>query len=174
MLNVVFPLQTTFIDYPDDESEAIIIYILGCDHFCVGCQNPLFKNKDYNLNTKLLYPIELLLEIEKLSKRIDSNKVVLSGGDPLSKTNIEDVKSLLNFNITKKFDYMIYTGYDIEYVKTNFINGFKFIKCGNYLPEYKQDSEKTDDYLKFASTNQKLFDENFNLISNNGIFYFNK
>lgn len=173
MLNVNFPLQTTFIDYPDDESEAILIYLLGCDNNCNGCQNPLFKDKNYNVNTKLMYSIDLLLEIEKLSKRINSNKVVLSGGDPLSKTNIEYVKNLLQFNITNKFDYMIYTGHDIEYVKTNFITNFKFIKCENYLPEHKQNSEKTDYYLKFASSNQKLFDANYNLISDNGIFYFN-
>lgn len=168
MTKVLFPFSQTFLDYPDNENQAILIYMTGCDNSCKGCHNIQFKNP--NVDNSVEFSIEeIISNIEKLSKRIQSNKVVLSGGDPLSKYNIETTKILLK---CKEFDYCVYTGHDIEYVKKNEVSGFKFVKCGNYLEEFKQESSKTDDYIKFASTNQELYNEEYKKISLNGVYYF--
>lgn len=172
MLNIIYPLKTTFLDYPDNESEAILIFIMGCRHFCKNCQNSEFKYKDYNIGTKKIEVKELFSEIESLANRINSNKVVLSGGDPLYEYNVDDVRKLLKLG-KSKYDFMIYTGHSMNYIKKSMIDGFKYIKCGIYQEDKKQTSEKTDDYIKFASSNQNLYDANYFQISENGIYYFN-
>lgn len=172
MINIIYPLKTTFLDYPDNESEAILIFMMGCSHWCKNCQNPEFKNKDYDIGTKKFEVKELLMEIESLSKRINSNKVVLTGGDPIYEKNIDDIRKLLKLG-KSKYDFMIYTGHRINFIKKKCIDGFKFIKCGTYIEDKKQVSEKTDEYIKFASSNQILYDANFFQISENGIYYFN-
>jgi len=169
-MNIIFPLKTTFIDYPDNESEAILIFFMGCDNNCSGCHNINFKNYNYK-NAKVFSPTDLKLEIDKLSKRINSNKVVLTGGDPLSKFNINEIKQLTI--ILKNYNLMIYTGHDIEYVKRNEIKNFAFIKCGIFDINQKQISEKNDIFFKLASKNQQLYDADYNLISNTGVYYFN-
>ena len=62
---------------------------------------------------------------------------------------------------------------DVEYVKEHNVSGFKFLKCGKFDIKNKRESEKTDEKMVLASPNQKLYDENYNLISKDGIYYFN-
>ena len=68
----------------------------------------------------------------------------------------------------------VYDNLLVNYVKENNVKGFKFIKCNVYKENIKQSSEKTDDYIQFASRNQKLYDSNFKLLSKNGRFYFKR
>ncbi len=172
MLNVLFPFKTTFLDYPDNESEAIIIFVMGCRLPCEGCQNPKFKDRHYDVGTKKMSPKDILIEIEKLSEKINSNKVVLTGGDPLDRLNVEDTKLLIKMG-KKKFDFCIYTGQIVSNIQGKMIDGFKFLKTENFKKDKFQLPEKTDEYIRFASTNQRLYDENYKLISKDGIYYFN-
>ena len=166
MPKILFPIKETFIDYPDNESNALIIYFMGCSHNCGGCQNPDFQNMHYNNNTINVDSNILDSIIQDGFKRYNTNKIVLSGGDPLYSKNIEYTKELV-----LKYDVCIYTGYEMEYVH-KFISGYKFIKCGKYIEELHQLSEKTNQYIKFASTNQKLYNSKEKLLSVNGIYYF--
>jgi organic radical activating enzyme len=158
----------SFLDYPDNKSHSIIIYIMGCEHACSNCQNVQFQNIDYefcnNVNVK-----DILELIKHFSNKFRTNKVVLSGGDPLYKKNIAEVKEIL---LDRNYNFMVYTGYNIDYVIKNNVSGFKFIKCGKYQENLKQKSEKTDDFLILASKNQKIYNENFKLVSNEGILEF--
>jgi organic radical activating enzyme len=169
-MNIIYPFNITFLDYPDDISHAIIVYMMGCDNSCSDCQNLNFKSPEYSLNTKIFTVNELIKDLTVSSKTLLTNKIVLSGGDPLSIYNIKETKELLTY---KDFEFIIYTGKDIMFAIDNNVAGFKYIKCGLYNNKLKQPSEKTDEYLKFASKNQTLYDENYNEISNNGIYYFN-
>lgn len=161
-------LQTTWLDYPDNYSLAVIFYTYGCIHKCKNCHNLALQTP------VLAYSKELIEEILIYCKRNNTNKLVLSGGDCLLKgANL----SLTNAIIDKYRDVLdicIYTGYDIDYVKANVHKGFKFVKCGKYDENMKIESDKTDDYLQLASTNQKLYDGNYQLLSSNGRYYFNK
>ena len=168
MSNIIFPLQTSFLDYADNESLAVIVYMMGCIHNCQKCQNTYFSNKNY-INSVSIDDKTLLKEIKKSCNKNRTNKVVLEGGDPLYDSNFKTTQFILNSN----FDIMIYTGYDVSYVKSKGLKGFKYIKCGKYDDSLKQLSEKNDNKMTFASKNQKLFNANLELISNNGVFYFN-
>ena len=39
-------LDETFLDYPDPEGTAIIVYMAGCSHHCPGCHSP-FLQQDF-------------------------------------------------------------------------------------------------------------------------------
>lgn len=167
----VFLIKTpvvSWIDYPDDESLAVVWYFTGCGHNCLNCQN-----KDLQM---FMAPGSEYFTIEKFfslthyyCERNRTNKVVLEGGDPLFETNIEFVRDVLFSNAS--FDICIYTGYDIEYVKKNRIKGFTYLKTGKYEESLKQVSEKTDDYMSLATSNQKIYDKDYNLLSKNGKIY---
>jgi len=163
----------TFIDYLDVHSHALLIFIMGCDNQCEGCQNPEFSSYDYRDNTKKFTVKELQTKIKKECVRHKTNKVVLSGGDPLAYGNWESTKELLDLN-KEDIHYMLYTGHSVEYVKRLGIKGFTFIKCGKYDLHFKQASEKTDSYFKLASRNQGFYDESFKLLSVNGTYYFER
>ena len=161
-------ISTTWQDYPSKEDNAILIYFSGCTHNCKGCHNPdlLIKNNFKSLSIQEFYD-----KIIELCDSNRTNKVVLEGGDPLSPNNIESTRSILNNNY-KKFLICVYTGYSIDYVKDNNIKGFEFIKCGRYEIDNKCESYKNDVHLVLASKNQRLYDKNYNQVSNKNVYTF--
>ena len=170
----VYPFTESFIDYPDDCSLCLSIYFLGCDHHCVDCSNPKLQNKE-NLNdtsfrrTFKIGEFVQTIKNECYTSKVD--KLTFLGGDCLHPDNINNTKRLL-VNLKNHVDICIYTGYEIEYVKENEVEGFTFLKTGRYLEEYKQESIKTDEYLQFASSNQQLYDSDYTLLSQDGRYYF--
>lgn len=156
----------TWMDYPDNESQALLIYFIGCYRFCKGCQNTLFQLRhhsgafDFNLE-------ELYNKIFFHCYQNKSMKVVFSGGDCLAEMNIDFTKEFLKRH-SSQFQICIYTGATIEEVKQLDITGFTFIKCGKYDESLKQESIKTDDYFQLASSNQEIYDKEFNLLTKNG------
>ena len=56
-------LGITFLDYPDCESHAIIVYFPGCHHNCKGCHSP--KLKDHNYKNSTTYTIDYFIKILK-------------------------------------------------------------------------------------------------------------
>jgi organic radical activating enzyme len=169
--------NSTWLDYPDNESLAVLVQVLGCDHLCVDCINPQLQ--DYSgdsLPRKIAYcvwntPGFFYSALLNRCHFLKTTKIVIGGGDPLFKENIQFIKSFLNWH-EKEFDICIYTGYEIEEVMSLGLKGFKFIKCGGYDKSQKQISQKTNYYLQFASKNQKLYDGNYNLLSKDGRYYF--
>ena len=171
-IRILDKIVPSFIDYPDNESLCLCVVMMGCTHNCKGCQNPLFQNPEYDNGTKIVTVEELYEDLTNLCKRNRTDKIVLSGGDVLSSYNINFTKELLNM-IKNMFDVCIYTGYDIDYVKENDIKGFKFIKTGTYIEAQSRPSSKDDTKIIFASPNQKLYNEEYKLLSNDGIYKFN-
>lgn len=168
MVNVSNKFLVSFLDYPDNENCAIVVYFYGCEHSCIDCHNQSFKEL-----SECFYKTtnNLVEDIKVYALRNKTNKIVLSGGDPLHPKNIKVTQSIcdaLNLN----YDICIYTGYDKNYVVNNKVTNFKYVKCGTYDHTKKQLSEKTDDYLSFASTNQFLINSDYEIISNNGNYKF--
>jgi len=173
-MNIKFPITSTFLDYPDNESLAVIIYIMGCDNGCKNCHNPEFQDINYNIGTKNESYYYIAYNIIKNCSFFKTNKIVLSGGDCLYEKNVEITKKLikeLNFHIPY-LDICIYTGKDINYVKKLDLPKINYIKCGKYIEELKQEVIKNDDFIQFASSNQELYDSEYNLLSKSGRFYF--
>lgn len=168
---IITSLGSTFIDYPDNESIAVVVYFLGCEHRCYLCHN-----EDFQL---IVHPQGMLISCKDLFTKVKekcdeykTNKVVFSGGDPLHHTNIDCVREFLN-RYCDYFKVCIYTGYDIDFVKKNYIKNFTFIKCGGYNHSLSQYPHKTNEFIQFSSSNQKLYNSSYNLLSVNGRYYFN-
>lgn len=162
-------VSNTFLDYPDNESHAIIVYFTGCDFSCKDChnaENKLYREKEKS--PKELYSL-LLEESKKLG---NTNTLVLSGGDPLSSFNKKYTLSFLKIN--SFFDICIYTG-NVEVPKElKLLNDkWSYIKLGQYESDKKQEAKKTDTYFQLASTNQKLVNNKLETISKEGRYYFN-
>lgn len=173
-LRILHGFQTTWLDYPDNESLAVIVCMLGCDNCCKGCQNPDLKDYLYKHSSVIEYSVDefssnLLFEC----KRQRTNKVVFSGGDPLSKFNIDNVKEVLA-RVGSELDICVYTGHSVDYCRNNNVKGFKYLKCGHFDINNFRKSYKNDDEMCFASPNQELYNSEYRLLSVNGIYKFNK
>ena len=110
--------ETTFLDYPSPDDMAVIVFLSGCSHYCLGCQNPELQK----LHEEWTYEEEqnIILEIQNRCLRNETNKIVLSGGDPLNPCNRNltiHICELLGKNTEYKYDICIYTGYNVEEVK---------------------------------------------------------
>ena len=172
-VRIVYPFPTSFLDYADTENLAVLVYFMGCDNNCDECHNVQFKDFNYKQNTLEMNLTDLIDKLNLSCMKNYTTKVVLTGGDPLANKNLSFTKALLG-DTCNNFDFMIYTGTDVEWSKSKEIVGFEFLKCGKYISLKSQKSEKTDEYIKFASTNQKLYDKNYRCISIDGIYHFNR
>ena len=160
-------LEETWLDYPAPDGNAVIAYFCGCEHHCPGCHSPLLQ-QDYEYAES---KEEILNRIIDYTNRADTNKLVFLGGDPLYSKNLELIKYLVS-NLSNKYDICIFTGYDIDYVKKIALKGVKFWKCGRFDINNVRKSGKTDEEYVLASPNQNFYDEQYNLISENGILKF--
>lgn len=161
----------TFIDYPTADDWAVIFYFAGCCNNCSNCQNRELQNPDYKSGMIIQDEEGLYNLVKEICKKQDTTKIVLSGGDPLYPANREIVKNFLN-KYGSLYDICIYTGYSIDDVKEFGIQNFKFIKCGRYDETRKQISEKTEDHIQLASTNQNFYNAKYKQLSQNGILKF--
>lgn len=161
----------TFIDYPTADDWAVIFYFAGCCNNCSNCQNRELQNPDYKGGMIIQDEEGLYNLVKEICKKQDTDKIVLSGGDPLYPANREIVKNFLN-KYGSLYDICIYTGYSIDDVKEFGIQNFKFIKCGRYDETRKQISEKTEDHIQLASTNQNFYNAKYEQLSQNGILKF--
>lgn len=171
-------ISTTFQDYPDDESQAVIVYFAGCSHGCLGCQNR--EEQEYNCKGSYnITPEDLDMTIETLCQRNRTNKVVFSGGDPFFEKNRQEVLELASYLENKHINVCIYTGFPITEVK-NFYEGkllthASFFKCGKYRELQKETSwGKTNESLVLATRNQAFYNSNFEKISADNILYFSR
>lgn len=161
--------ETTFLDYPSPDDMAVIVFLSGCTHNCPGCQNITLQKAGTHTEEEIG---QIIAHIVELCERNGTNKVVLSGGDPLSPSNINVTKQVCYY-LGETFDICIYTGYSVDEVKEMDITGFKYIKCGKFDNKHLQKSEKTDDYIQFVNKTQNLYDSNYRQLSYEGRFNFN-
>ena len=172
-LKVKYPFEISFLDYPSPEGWAVMLYIPGCEHNCKNCHSPDLQDFNYSYNIKNFNMDELIREIRLTCLRNNTDKIVLTGGDPLHPKHLQNVKYLLELLYKYKFKICIYTGYDINYIKEQDIKYFEFIKCGKYIENLKQKSEKTDNKFTLASKNQKIYNTQLQELTIDGIYYFN-
>jgi len=159
-------LDSTFLEYPDNNNIATIVYMDGCDKKCEGCHNrSLQRWEDYGSSENIIE------NIRNYTEKLNTNKVVLCGGDPLYWQNIPLTKKILQ-KLGEKFDICIYTGRLIQEVENLGLEGFKFIKCGKFDRNTYRPPIKTDKKMVLSSANQEFYDSNYNQLSKNGILYF--
>lgn len=182
--------------WPERSNGATVISFVGCSHNCDKCDaRSNMRNKSliaqsctmgktsvlsYYPGAKIIpdfYKFDctekglslFIYFIDEICK-VNTNRIIFSGGDPLYIDNLKFVKDyLLQKNRPR---ICIYTGYSIEDVKLMDVEGAEFIKCGKYDYEKSQDKMKYDNVLKLSSTNQNFYNQHCKPISKNGILTF--
>ncbi len=174
-------IKDTFLDFPNDSDIAVIAFFEGCSHNCNGCQNKhLAKRKSANKRTwKFAYD-----SIKERCERNNTNKIVLSGGDPFFDANEEDLNDMLSLISSLEsdgFEVCVYTGSSIDHV-INIYNvygksvdaiptgwGYEqkvemrcfsptYLKCGRYDDtQLNLDMGKSDNCFVLASRNQDFY-----------------
>jgi len=160
-------ITESFLEYPDNISNAVLCFFKGCLYNCQGCSNPQLKKWEQESN------IDVYNQIIEYARTINSNKIVFVGGDCLHPQNIKMTEYLLD-KLNLGYDICIYTGASIENVPEIIVKQCKFLKCGKYDENCRQESYKNDSYIQFASKNQKLYSAEGKLLSENGRYYFIK
>lgn len=130
-----------------------VLWVAGCDHHCIGCQNPITWKPDGGL----LFDDEAK---DELFDKLDNEHirgVTFSGGDPLHLDNRGEVLELckeIEFRFHGNKTIWLYTGYLWEEVRD--IPGIKHI---DVLVDGKYNKDLEDlNYHWAGSTNQRVID----------------
>lgn len=134
----------------------VVLWLTGCDHYCVGCQNDwLWEHSDGSLFDEVIKNNIF----KELSKDYVSG-ITLSGGDPLYRANREGVINLCKEIRVKHPNktIWIYTGYTWDEILKNdelksVIEQVDVAVTGRYV-EYLKDTN----YRWAGSRNQLVID----------------
>lgn len=136
----------------------VTIWVSGCGHHCVGCQNPHTWSYDQGVN--LTDDVKKKIYDEVSKKYIEG--ITLSGGDPLCQSD-ESLNELISFldEFKQKFpnkDIWIYSGYSYEELIKHPIKKEVLNRCDVLIDgEFKKNLYDPD--LAFrGSYNQRIID----------------
>lgn len=142
-LNVNAIIHDSIVDGPGIRT---VIFFQGCKHHCPGCHNP---------KTWSFAPCNLMSEDEivaAVKKDNFSQKITLSGGDPLA----QNINGLTRKLKNEGFDIWLYTGYTYEEVER--LNP-EILTLIDVLVDGRFELENKDLSLQFrGSSNQKIYD----------------
>ena len=146
--------------------KRIGIWFCGCPRRCKGCRNPeLWELQDRYLTS----PKQVFELVMQIAKSYPIEGFTLTGGDPLYQA--DDLQELIRLLQTISDDILVYTGYSITEINSEYLRGIAVLIDGEYIegrnndcilrgsdnqiihildPNYK---EKYEEYL-LQSTNQ--------------------
>lgn len=142
----------TIDDMLNGDGLRVVLWVAGCEHHCVDCQNPVTWNPEDGLT----YDHSAWSEICTELKKDYISGITLSGGDPLHPNNR---KTALAIAFTVKFLFptktvWLYTGYLWEEVKD--LAGMEYVDVlvdGRFI-KVLADTQ----YHWAGSTNQRVID----------------
>ncbi len=152
-------------DMLNGEGLRVVLWVSGCEHRCLGCQNPITWDK----NIGLLFDKKAKEEIFDSLKKPYIQGITFSGGDPLYASNINEITTLAK-EIKALFptkDIWLYTGYTWHEIKD-----LEIIKYIDILIDgkFKKDL-KNDNLLWRGSSNQKVIDVKNSINKNKIVLY---
>ena len=103
------------ITYPDQNNGPglrIVIWVSGCSHHCLECQNP----QTWDKNSGIIFDNSAKEEIIEQLKNNYISGVTWSGGDPMHKDNVETVLKFTEkiHDLFPEKNIWLYTGYTFE------------------------------------------------------------
>lgn len=138
-------------DMLNGDGLRVVLWVAGCEHHCVGCQNPITWNPDYGLIFDTKAENELFAELRKPY----ISGITFSGGDPLHPKNRNTIMRLA---MLAKFLYRktvwLYTGYLWEDIcDLPGIENIDVLVDGKFIQELADIT-----YHWAGSTNQRVID----------------
>lgn len=127
----------------DGDGLRTTVFFQGCQHMCKGCHN----KSTWDLNGGKAISVENLFN--DINKHNFTNKVTLSGGDPLVQEELLDLLVLLKQN---DYNVWLYTGYKKEEIDKDILDNIDVLVDGKFEEELK------DYKLRYrGSSNQNIF-----------------
>ena len=172
-------------DMRNGEGLRITLFVSGCEHHCLNCQN----SQTWDCNGGINFDIAAKEEIfEKLNKDYIAG-LTLSGGDPLHEKNLQDILYLCK-EVREKFPdktIWIYSGYTWDEIFKNTYNSKRLVQnleernelyrqmiiaqCDVFV-DGKYIEELSDvNYHWAGSSNQKIIDVQKSLEQNKVVLY---
>lgn len=143
-------------DVANGEGVRVSLWLSGCTHHCLGCQNPETWNP--NVGQALDEAAKQRIWAELRHPWIQG--LTLSGGDPLYPDNKEELFLFLaevRVRFPKK-DIWMWTGYDIETLLMDY-NYTQILSLVDVLVDGKYEQDKRDITLEWrGSSNQRIID----------------
>lgn len=104
--------------YDDDllNGEGIreVVYLQGCPHHCKGCFNPeTWEFKD-DTDKTIEKSCKFYLHLDHQLNKNYIDGITLTGGDPLTPSNLQETKDLINLAKQYNKTVWVYTGYTWE------------------------------------------------------------
>lgn len=163
----VAKIGETFLDFPNAEDIAVIIFTYGCSHACPGCHS--LDLQFWHEDDTLMTASDALEAIKERCRRNNTNKVVFSGGDPLyhfgdkGSEQCMEIMHVISDLQEAGYSCCVYTGFyysqvlDIyhKFDPFNYFTHPDYLKCGEFEANKKMTEwGKTDDDFTLATTNQ--------------------
>lgn len=162
------------ITYPDQNNGPglrVVIWVSGCSHHCLECQNP----QTWNKNSGILFDNSAKEEVIEQLKNNYISGITWSGGDPMHKDNVETVLEFTEkiHNLFPEKNIWLYTGYTFEEIMndTN-LKRKQLLNLCDVLVDGEYKKELRDISLHWCgSSNQRIIDVKNTLKENKIILY---
>ena len=104
------------------------IWFCGCPRRCKGCSNPeLWEFQDRYLTS----PKQVFELVMQIAKSCPIEGFTLTGGDPLYQA--DDLQELIRLLQTISDDILVYTGYSITEINSEYLRGIAVLIDGEYI-----------------------------------------
>lgn len=162
------------ITYPDQNNGPglrVVIWVSGCSHHCLECQNP----QTWDRNSGIIFDNSAKEEIIEQLKNNYISGVTWSGGDPMHKDNVETVLKFTEkiHDLFPEKNIWLYTGYTFEEIMndTN-LKRKQLLDLCDVLVDGEYKKELRDISLHWCgSSNQRVIDVKNTLKENEIILY---
>lgn len=152
-------------DMLNGEGLRVVLWVSGCTHHCLHCQNPI----TWDINDGLLFDEAAKDELYTELKKDYVSGITFSGGDPLHPLNIATIGKLVR-EIRQLFPektIWLYTGFLFEDIrKLPFISKIDVICDGKFENDLKDDK-----IMWVGSSNQRVIDVAKSFATNQVVIY---
>lgn len=162
------------ITYPDQNNGPglrVVIWVSGCSHHCLECQNP----QTWDKNSGIIFDNSAKEEIIEQLKNNYISGITWSGGDPMYKDNVETVLKFTEkiHDLFPEKNIWLYTGYTFEEIMndTN-LKRKQLLDLCDVLVDGEYKKELRDISLHWCgSSNQRVIDVKNTFKENKIILY---
>lgn len=148
-----------YYEHDDKNSDdfSVTIFFSHCEHKCEGCQNPSTWNYNQGLDFNEVFQ-EKIFSIYKNDKYNEYGNLVLTGGDPLSLLNRNDILEFIDkFKTTfPDIKIWVYTGYNFNQLNADILKNIDVIKCGRYIKSLST-TDNIQHGIRLATSNQRIY-----------------
>lgn len=162
------------ITYPDQNNGPglrVVIWVSGCSHHCLECQNP----QTWDKNSGIIFDNSAKEEIIEQLKNNYISGVTWSGGDPMHKDNVETVLKFTEkiHDLFPEKNIWLYTGYTFEEIMNDInLKRKQLLDLCDVLVDGEYKKELRDISLHWCgSSNQRVIDVKNTLKENKIILY---